>query len=152
MYAYIPEYTHTHTHTHRHIDICIYMSQLCQPETSGLHLNSVIPQMYAESKVGMYHYSLTHACTYHASVCMSIHSHMHVCMCTYTHVRMILAHVLQCVFIHVCMYPCHLGWRTLLKCNKTNHACLPACISTHKSLSRLALAHGYICAMASTFM
>ena len=25
---------------------------------------------------------------------------------------------------------CHLGWRTLLKCNKTNHACLPACIVT----------------------
>ncbi len=20
---------------------------------------------------------------------------------------------------------CHLGWRSLLKCNKTNHACLP---------------------------
>jgi hypothetical protein len=27
----------------------------------------------------------------------------------------------------VAVLPCHLGWRTLLKCNKTNHACLPAC-------------------------
>jgi hypothetical protein len=24
----------------------------------------------------------------------------------------------------VAVLPCHLGWRTLLKCNKTNHACL----------------------------
>ncbi len=28
----------------------------------------------------------------------------------------------------VAVLPCHLGWRTLLKCNKTNHACLPACL------------------------
>jgi hypothetical protein len=24
----------------------------------------------------------------------------------------------------VAVLPCHLGWRTLLKCNKTNHACV----------------------------
>ncbi len=24
----------------------------------------------------------------------------------------------------VAVLPCHLGWPTLLKCNKTNHACL----------------------------
>jgi hypothetical protein len=24
----------------------------------------------------------------------------------------------------VAVLPCHLEWRTLLKCNKTNHACL----------------------------
>ena len=29
--------------------------------------------------------------------------------------------------------PCHLGWCTLLKCNETNHACLPACLHrTHR--------------------
>jgi hypothetical protein len=27
----------------------------------------------------------------------------------------------------VAVLPCHLGWRTLLKCN-SNHACLPACL------------------------
>jgi hypothetical protein len=26
----------------------------------------------------------------------------------------------------VAVLPCHLGWHTLLKCNKTNHACPPA--------------------------
>ncbi len=30
----------------------------------------------------------------------------------------------------VAVLPCHLGWRTLLKCNKTNHACLPACLTS----------------------
>lgn len=38
----------------------------------------------------------------------------------------------------VAVLPCHLGWRTLLKCNKTNHACLPACLMcrsvVHKAL------------------
>jgi Leucine-rich repeat (LRR) protein len=30
-------------------------------------------------------------------------------------------------FVNVlCAVQYHLGWRTLLKCNKTNHACLPA--------------------------
>jgi hypothetical protein len=24
----------------------------------------------------------------------------------------------------IAVLPCHLGWRTLLKCDKTNHACL----------------------------
>jgi hypothetical protein len=46
--------------------------------------------------------------------------------------------VCVCVFVRVwichstsngsedycCLFPCHLGWRTSLKCNKTNHACL----------------------------
>jgi hypothetical protein len=31
----------------------------------------------------------------------------------------------------VAVLPCQLGWRTLLKCNKTNHACLPAYLQTH---------------------
>ena len=29
----------------------------------------------------------------------------------------------------VAVLPCHLGWRTLLKCNKTNHACLEETIT-----------------------
>ncbi len=36
---------------------------------------------------------------------------------------------------------CHLGWRTLLKCNKTNHACLPACLRQDMPSMRL-LARG----------
>jgi hypothetical protein len=28
---------------------------------------------------------------------------------------------------------CHLGWCTLLKCNKTNHACLPACLQVKET-------------------
>jgi hypothetical protein len=33
-------------------------------------------------------------------------------------------------YAYVCV-SCHLGWRTLLKCNKTNHACLCVYIHTH---------------------
>ncbi len=29
----------------------------------------------------------------------------------------------------VAVLPCHLGWRTLLKCNKTNHACFAQFLS-----------------------
>ncbi len=32
-------------------------------------------------------------------------------------------------------FPCHLGWRTLLKCNKTNHACLSSFHSCHQTFS-----------------
>jgi hypothetical protein len=31
----------------------------------------------------------------------------------------------------VAVLPCHLGWRTLLKCNKTNHACLVFASTIH---------------------
>ncbi len=37
----------------------------------------------------------------------------------------------------VAVLPCHLGWRTLLKCNKTNHACLPACLEVQAVLGLL---------------
>jgi hypothetical protein len=32
--------------------------------------------------------------------------------------------VLRLAVRAICIGLCHLGWRTLLKCNKTNHACL----------------------------
>ncbi len=47
------------------------------------------------------------------TVCVCVY----MCMCIYAY-----------AYAYMYVYVCHLGWRTLLKCNKTNDACLPACL------------------------
>jgi hypothetical protein len=47
------------------------------------------------------------------TVCVCVY----MCMCIYAY-----------AYAYMYVYVCHMGWRTLLKCNKTNHACLPACL------------------------
>jgi hypothetical protein len=42
---------------------------------------------------------------------------------------------------HVVGLRCHLGWRTLLKCNKTNHACLAFAVRARVLLAFLKSEH-----------
>ncbi len=53
----------------------------------------------------------------------AMHMHYAVVVCIAPHTvdasRALNNRALQAI----CSRPCHLGWRTLLKCNKTNHAC-----------------------------
>jgi hypothetical protein len=43
----------------------------------------------------------------------------------------------------VAVLPCHLGWRTLLKCNKTNHACLPGAFERYNPM-RAVFCHAHL--------
>ncbi len=55
---------------------------------------------------------------------------MHTCILVYMYVSVRLYASFVCLRMYICINSCkyacicHLGWRTLLKCNKTNHACL----------------------------
>jgi len=72
----------------------------------------------------------------HACVCVLMHkTYSHYAFCKAMHVCVKVcflgfykAHAhCDCLLMlpkSVAVLPCHLGWRTLLKCNKTNHACL----------------------------
>ena len=51
-----------------------------------------------------------------------------------------------------CVHVCHLGWRTLLKCNHTNHACLCACVHVCMCVLLCACVHVCMCACVHVCM
>jgi hypothetical protein len=73
----------------------------------------------------------SHTCM-HALIQVCVCRQMHLCtcrqmICVCLPSRVHAEPMSLMLSISVAVLQCHLGWRTLLRCNKTNHACLPVC-------------------------
>ncbi len=114
-------YIHTHTYTQKSITL-FQIIQFCSGAVfTVLYYHLYFRDVRIEETQSTFSMAFTKGCNAEiGSVIREIY--MYVCMYVCAEPRSLM------LPRSVAVLPCHLGWRTLLKCNKTNHACLYVCV------------------------